>query len=105
MDVFLVVASLHTFQLKFCRYILSSPSMLCVIYLSFLEVIMLLTIEAHMESIWSQIQQWADCLVVGLWVKRQAGKRGSAAHAPPSILCLFGETSTVTEVTDVLPKE
>jgi len=78
--------------------------MICVIYFSFLEVIMHLTIEAHMESIWSQIQQWVDCLVVGLWVKRQAGKRGSTADAPPSILCLFGETSTVTEVTDVLPK-
>ena len=106
MNVFLVVTSLHIFQLKFCRYTLSSsPYMICVIYLSFLEVIMHLTIEAHMESIWSHIQQWADCLVVGLWLKRQAGKRGSTLHAPPSILCLFGGTSTVTEVTDVLPKE
>ena len=52
---------------------------------------MQLTIEAHMESIWSQIQEWPDCLVVGVWVKRQAGKRGSTAHTPPSIFCLFGK--------------
>ena len=106
MNVFVVVTSLHIFQQKFCRYTLSSsPYMICVIYFSFLEVILHLIIEAHMESIWSQLQQWADCLVVGLWVMRQAGKRGSTAHAPPSILCLFGETPTVIDVTDVLPKE
>ena len=92
MNVFLVVTSLHIFQIKFCRYTLpSSVYMICVIYLSFLEVIMHLTIEAQMESIWSQIQQWLFCLVVGLWVKRQAGKRGSTAHELPSILCLFGK--------------
>jgi hypothetical protein len=51
MNVFLVVTSLHIFELKFCRYTLPpSPYMICVVYLSIFEVIMHLTIEAHMES-------------------------------------------------------